>query len=162
MVRAFGLLQRVMQPYFADFGITGTQWGVLRTLERAEKEGMDGLRLTELSKRMFIRPPSTTVVIDRMERAGLVVRGESPTDQRAKQVRLTNKGQQRLKSILAVHADQIAAVMSGLTAQEQADLQVLLGRLSEHLEARLSQTAARGGDSRVRDGANAKVRELVL
>src|SRR5262245_15454240 len=77
LVHAFGLLDRVMQPYFAKFGISGSHWGVLRNLHRAEQEGLPGLRLTDLSERLLIRPPSVTGVVDRLERAGLVNRGGS-------------------------------------------------------------------------------------
>ena len=52
MIRVFGLLERVMQPYFARFGISGAQWGVLRNLHRAEQEGIPALRLTDLSERL--------------------------------------------------------------------------------------------------------------
>src|SRR5947207_13806955 len=92
LIRTFGLIERVMQPYFARFGISGSQWGVLRNLHRASTEGLPGLRLTDLSERLLIRPPSVTGVVDRLERAGLVVRDSSPTDLRVKQVALTDKG----------------------------------------------------------------------
>src|SRR5689334_17864495 len=94
LLRVFGLLERVMQPYFAHFGISGSQWGVLRNLHRAEQQGVPGLRLTDLSERLLIRPPSVTGVVDRLERAGLVVRDGAPYDMRAKQVALTAKGRE--------------------------------------------------------------------
>src|SRR4051794_4985740 len=103
LIRVFGLLERVMQPYFARFGISGSQWGVLRTLHRVEQEGVAGLRLTDLSDRLLLRPPSVTGVIDRLERAGLVARDGSPTDLRAKQVALTDQGRQLVERVLAVH-----------------------------------------------------------
>src|SRR5438552_2577532 len=78
LIRTLGLMERVMQPYFAQFGISGSQWGVLRALDRASEDGLPGLRLTDLSQRLLIRPPSVTGVVDRLERAGLVVRGGSP------------------------------------------------------------------------------------
>src|SRR5438874_2664183 len=116
LIRIMGLLERVMQPYFAQFGISGSQWGILRNLHRAEQEGLPGLRLTDLSERLLIRPPSVTGVVDRLERAGLVVRDGSPTDLRAKQVVLTDKGRQLLERVLALHADQIDLVLGGLNA----------------------------------------------
>src|SRR6516162_9553344 len=84
LVRTFGLLEKVMHPYFARFGISGSQWGVLRNLYRAEEEGLSGLRLIDLGERLLIRPPSVTGVVDRLERAALVLRGGSLTDLRAK------------------------------------------------------------------------------
>jgi DNA-binding MarR family transcriptional regulator len=138
MLRTIGLLERVMQPHFARFGITGSQWGVLRNLHRAEAEGHPALRLTDLSERLLIRPPSVTGVVDRLERAGLVARGDSPTDLRAKQVALTPRGRQLVERVLAVHGSQIEAVMAGLAPAEQAELHRLLGRLEEHLDELLT------------------------
>lgn len=123
-----------MQPYFAGFGITGAQWGVLRNVHRAEQEGLPALRLTDLGKRLLIRPPSVTGVVDRLERAGLVSRGDSADDLRAKQVSLTSGGRQLVERILTVHGARIDAVMGALTPAEQVRLQGLLGRLEKHLD----------------------------
>src|SRR5438876_6901850 len=76
-IRVQGLMERVMQHYFGRFGISGSQWGLMRTLHRAEQDGQAGLRLTDLSDRLLIRPPSVTGAVDRLERAGLVVRDQA-------------------------------------------------------------------------------------
>ena len=141
LIRTFGLVERVMQPYFARFGISGAQWGVLRNLHRAEEEGLSGLRLTDLSQRMLIRPPSVTGIADRLEKVGLIVRRASATDGRAKQVALTEKGRHLVEEVLTVHQAQIARVMGGLTTDEQEQLDQLLVQLSEHL-AVLAEGAA--------------------
>jgi DNA-binding MarR family transcriptional regulator len=134
LLRVLGLLERVMQPYFAQFGISGSQWGVLRNLNRAEEQGLPGLRLTDLSDRLLIRPPSVTGVVDRLERAGLVVRDGAPFDMRAKQVALTAKGRELVERILAVHGQQIDTVLGVLSSSEQTELHRLLSRLVQHLE----------------------------
>src|SRR5579871_3405826 len=139
LLRTSGLLERVMQPYFARFGITGAQWGVLRNLHRAELDGESALRLTDLSERLLIRPPSVTSVVDRLERAGLVARGDSTSDLRSKQVALTVRGRQLVERVLAVHDSQINTVMDGLTAAEQVKLQKLLRRLEKHLDEVLAE-----------------------
>jgi len=144
LIRIMGLLERVMQPYFAQFGISGSQWGILRNLHRAEQEGLPGLRLTDLSERLLIRPPSVTGVVDRLERAGLVVRDGSPTDLRAKQVVLTDKGRQLLERVLALHADQIDLVLGGLNPDEQVELERLLVGLKRHLEGLVSRGITAG------------------
>jgi DNA-binding MarR family transcriptional regulator len=135
LLRTYGLLGRVMQPYFTRFGISGSQWAVLRNLHRAELEGIAGLRLRDLSERLLIRPPSVTGVVDRLERQGLVMRGASIGDLRAKQVTLTYDGRQLVERILAKHGEQVAAVLGALSADEQRQLQSLLNRLGEHLDA---------------------------
>src|SRR3982074_1926331 len=94
LIRTYGLLERIMQPYFARFGISGAQFGVLRTLQRAEKTGGGGMGMTELSERLLSRPPSVTGVVDRLVRDGLVTRAALPADRRVKQIELTEKGRQ--------------------------------------------------------------------
>ena len=135
LLRTYGLVERVMQPYFGRFGITGSQWGVLRNLHRAGQEGLAGLRVTALSERLLIRPPSVTGAVDRLERAGLVARESDPTDQRAKCVRLTAAGRKLVQNVLEAHEQQIEAVLGGLPAADQAQLLRLLTRLGRHLES---------------------------
>ena len=139
LIRTFGLLERVMQPYFAGFGVSASQWAVLRTLQRAEQENVLGLRLTDLSDRLFIRPPSVTGVIDRLVRAGLVARKTSTDDLRAKLVRLTPKGRDLLERALASHAKQMSRVLGGLNTEEQLQLRRLLLNLGQHLTGMISQ-----------------------
>jgi MarR family 2-MHQ and catechol resistance regulon transcriptional repressor len=133
-LKVFGLVERTMQPYFARFGISGSQWGVLRNLHRAEKDGATGLRVSVLSERLLIRPASVTGVVDRLERAGLVAREADPTDHRAKFVRLTKAGRELVERVLAGHQRQIESVFGGLKAEEQVRLHGLLARLGRHLE----------------------------
>jgi DNA-binding MarR family transcriptional regulator len=147
LIRTFGLLERVMYPYFAQFGITGAQWGVLRNLHRNAKNGIGGMRQGELGDQLLIRPPSVTTIVDRLERAGLVRRELVPTDLRAKDVLLTDKGRQLIDRVLLVHDGQIASVMAGLNDREEQRLQLLLQRLGRHLETLLEPEDARQDNS---------------
>jgi DNA-binding MarR family transcriptional regulator len=137
LIRVSGLLDRIMQPYFGRFGISRSQWGVLRTLHRAEQEGMQGLRLMDLGDRLLVRPPSVTGLLDRLERLGYVVRNSSSADLRCKEVCLTVAGRGLVERILQGHANQIATLMRGLDASEQRQLHFLLERLGAHLESML-------------------------
>ena len=134
IIRTIGLLERVMQPYFAQFGISGAQWAILRTLQRAEKEGKHDLRVTDLGQKLLVRLPSITGVLDRLERAGLARRRADKDDHRAKVVELTREGRQLVERILADHDAQIARVMGGLQPAEQVQLGRLLTQLGDHLE----------------------------
>jgi DNA-binding MarR family transcriptional regulator len=140
LIRAFGLVERAMQGHFMAFGISGSQWGILRNLHRAEEQGEKGLRLTDLSERLLIRPPSASGVVDRLEEVGLVHRSSEPGDLRAKRVVLSAQGRALVERVLAVHARHIASVMAGLSADEQEQLHLLLTRLGDTL-----QLSARAG-----------------
>jgi MarR family transcriptional regulator for hemolysin len=137
LIRTFGLVERVMEPYFARFGITGAQWGVLRNLHRAEAEGKRGLRLTDLGERLLVRPPTVTGVVERLCRAGLVEKEEAASDRRARQVSLSVAGRRLVGQVLRVHAQQISGVMAGLEAADQAELYRLLEKLGRHLRMKL-------------------------
>lgn len=134
MIRTFGLVERIMQPYFARFGISGSQWGILRNLHRADEEGVGGLRLSELSQRLLIRPPSVTGLVDRLVRAGLIARGGSRTDLRVKQVRLTPAGRKLVERVLLVHQGQVDLLLAGMSDESRKELSELLQNWRRHLE----------------------------
>ncbi|XOK63039.1 MarR family winged helix-turn-helix transcriptional regulator [Paenibacillus elgii] len=54
----------------------------------------DGQSQKELADSMLIKPPTLTVMINRMEKTGLVERKPDPDDQRVSRVYLTGKGRQ--------------------------------------------------------------------
>src|ERR1043166_4699437 len=91
LLRSYGLMRRIMHPYFRQFGITGAQWGVLRALQNAEDESVHGLRQADIGDRLLIRPPSVSGVVDGLQRQGLVSRSSSRHDLRTKRVRLTTE-----------------------------------------------------------------------
>jgi MarR family 2-MHQ and catechol resistance regulon transcriptional repressor len=154
LIRTFGMARRVMEPYFAEFDLSGSQWGVLRALARAEEQGLDGLRLTDLGDRLLIRPPSVTGVVDRLHRLGLIERQRLATDQRARQIRLSPAGRKRVQRVLAGLGSQVETVLGGLDASERKQLQRLLDKLYAHLEQLPVTRAAVGPPHRAgRNGA---------
>ncbi len=134
LIRVSCLLDRVMQPYFGRFGISRSQWGVLRVLHRAERESLPGLRLMDLGERLLVRPASVTGLVDRMERLGYVSRSSSAHDLRGREVRLTAPGRDLIGRILRNHSLQIASVMGSLSVPEQTRLFALLEKLGSGLE----------------------------
>ncbi|HSU67918.1 MAG TPA: MarR family transcriptional regulator [Tepidisphaeraceae bacterium] len=148
LVRTLGLLERVMQPHFARFGISASQWGVLRSLHRAEAEGLQGLRITDLSERLLIRPPSVTGVLDRLERDGLVTRDAATDDLRAKCVRLTVRGHRLVQQVLRVHGEQIDRVLAGLKPHDCGELGRLTAQLCIHLEGLLQPSTLESAEPR--------------
>jgi len=134
-VRAQGLFRSVMEPYFSRFGISGAQWGVLRSLQRAEDEGLGRLRLTDLGKRLLVRPPSMSTLVDRLERVGLVSRLRSAEDQRAKEIALTPIGRKLVKRVLRRHPAQVRTVLGGLDRSQVRAFHELMNRFSDHLQS---------------------------
>jgi DNA-binding MarR family transcriptional regulator len=136
LIRTLGLVRRAMEPYFAQHGISASQWSVLRALHRAQEEStqMNGMRLRDLSDSLLVRPPSVTGAIDRLQRMGLVARRVSNKDQRAKLVSLTAAGRKLVDRVRQGHAQQVQRVLNVLNVHEQQELRRLLDRLGDHLE----------------------------
>jgi MarR family transcriptional regulator, 2-MHQ and catechol-resistance regulon repressor len=133
LIRVSDLMDQVMQAYFGRFGVSRSQWAVLRNLYRAENEHMSGLRPADLVERLLVRPPSVTGLIDRLERLGYVRRNEHYEDLRGKEVRLTESGRALVERILPGHAAQIALLMRVLNVEELKQLYGLLQRLGANL-----------------------------
>ncbi|MGA2497450.1 MAG: MarR family transcriptional regulator [Tepidisphaeraceae bacterium] len=143
LIRAFGLIKHVMEPYFAGYGLTGAQWGILRVLGRVEKEGMTALRLSDLGKRLLVRPPSVTGLVGRMHRAGLVELTPSAEDQRVKNVSLTPAGRRLLARVLSGHGAQIESMLKPLSGEQRVQLQGLLEQVAGRMEQLAGQAGAR-------------------
>jgi DNA-binding MarR family transcriptional regulator len=146
LLRVEGLMRRIMEPYFARMGITGAQWGILYTLHCGEDGDGAGVRLTDLSQRLLVRPPSITTLVDRLERLGMVSRGVAAGDQRAKFVSLTRAGRSLIIRQRARHGRHIEQLMSGLSAAEQGELHRLLERMAGGMESLTEETPAASVD----------------
>ncbi len=134
-VRASGLFRNRMIPYFARFGISGAQWGILRQLYREEREGISGLRLGDLGRRLLVRPPSVTGLVERLVRMGLVARKTASADQRAKHVSLTASGRKLVARVLKQHPSQMQSIMACFSIDEQRDFHHLMVKFATHLES---------------------------
>ena len=77
-----------------QFGLTGSQSGVLRNLV-----AHGPLSSAALSRRLYVTPSNVTGVIDRLERKGLVERVRKEGDRRIALITLTEKGDELSKSL---------------------------------------------------------------
>ncbi len=87
--RTADVLSRGAQEAVKPFGLSGTQYNVLRILRGA---GPDGLCCREVAERMLTRDPDITRLLDRLERRILVARARASADRRVITVRITPSG----------------------------------------------------------------------
>lgn len=104
---------------------TGLPFSRVRALWRLER-GPRTLR--ELADDMGVDAPATTVLIDALEKRGLVKREPHPTDRRAKMVSLTAAGR-RMMDVVARIADRPPDALQRLPAGELALLRKTLEKL---------------------------------
>ena len=96
VIRTAAILADEVDQFLRPFGLTGTQYNVLRILRGAEP---DGLCRNEVRDRMLTRMPDMTRLLDRMEDAGLVVRTRERDDRRMVRTRIAEQGTKILSDI---------------------------------------------------------------
>jgi DNA-binding MarR family transcriptional regulator len=82
-------MEQLLKPY----GLTPTQYNVLRILNGAGAEGLCG---TDIGGRLLSPVPDMTRLLDRMAEAGLLVRERDPRQRRFVRARLTDAGREML------------------------------------------------------------------
>lgn len=94
--RTHAVLQDAFDQMLKPFGISSTQYNVLRILRGAEA---NGLCRNEIRDRLITRMPDVTRLLDRMEEAGLVTRARDEDDRRLVTTRLTTAGRELVDSL---------------------------------------------------------------
>ncbi|WP_106397830.1 MarR family winged helix-turn-helix transcriptional regulator [Actinocorallia populi] len=132
LIREFGLLlsattrlERIAgRALERRAGITHVMFEVMLRLR-------DGCRsMSHLAQEMILTSGGMTRLVDRMEKAGLVVRATSPTDRRVQHASLTEQGREALDRAMLVHGEVLREFLAGpLTAEQRAVLRESLTRL---------------------------------
>lgn len=109
--RTWAVLEHAFSEALKPYGITATQYNVLRILRGA---GSAGLCRNEVGERLVTAVPDVTRLLDRMEEMGLIARKRGTADRRFVTTTLTKKGLDlvnRLDARVArVHAEQLGHV----------------------------------------------------
>ena len=127
LTRACNSLESRIAGHGAIEDLTISQFGVLETLLH-----LGPMCPGELSQKLLKSTGNMTMVIDNLERRGLVRRARSNQDRRQIIIHLTEDGSCLIERIFPAQARAITAEMSVLTAEEQEEL----GRLCKKLGKR--------------------------
>src|SRR5687768_4991954 len=115
VVRTASLLVDSFEQMLRPYGITATQYNVLRILRGAEP---DGLCRNELRDRMLTRMPDVTRLLDRMEEAGLVERTRDTEDRRMVTSRITKRASDLLDTLDSLVADHEKRMFVGISPDQ--------------------------------------------
>ena len=119
----------VRQNMQAKFQTTLPRFDLMAQLERSRQ----GLRMSELSRRLMVTGGNVTGITDALEKEGLVVREVEQSDRRAYRVRLTAEGQRQFRSMAAEHEQWVIALFDGMSQRSKQQLVELLGDLKRHI-----------------------------
>lgn len=104
----------------------------------------------ELAERMSLTTGAITGVIDRLEKAHLVQRGQDPTDRRRVVVTLVHNPEREhmLNQLYLPMGQAIEALVTGYSADERATIADFLSKATEVLEAETAKLR-KGADRRI-------------
>lgn len=123
------LLNRHLRREAHAEGITGGQAALLSQIRNHPQLGV-----RDLAAREGISAPSMTRYLDRLEKAGLVVRTRSPQDARRIRLALTPKGVRVLRSVRRRRTAWLAERLDGLAPAEQRAVADAIEPLTRLLE----------------------------
>ncbi len=124
LARASSVFAHKTQENIREFGLTPPQFSVLETLGH-----LGPLLMGELTRKQLVSGGNTTVIVNNLEKRGLVERAVCKDDRRATYVQLTARGKKLFRQIFPKHAAFVARTASVLTEAEQRDLALLLKKL---------------------------------
>jgi DNA-binding MarR family transcriptional regulator len=130
-------LSREMEKTFAAHGLNDPSFDVLATLRRSGPPY--ALSPSDLMATMMITSGTMTNRIDQLEKAGLVERKSNPQDGRSFIVSLTDKGFAVIDAAVTDHVATQKRITSILTPEENAALNMLMGKYLAGFEAQAAK-----------------------
>jgi MarR family transcriptional regulator, 2-MHQ and catechol-resistance regulon repressor len=124
LLRATNSLQARLSAQLDGQGLTVGQFGVLEALLH-----LGPMSQCVLGEKLLRSGGNMTLVIDNLEKHGLVRRERQTEDRRTIVIHLTPKGRRLIKRVVPGHAKMILKEMSQLEPNEQEDLRRLCRKL---------------------------------
>ena len=113
-----------INDHLREHELTISQFGVLEALFH-----LGPMQVGELGGKILKSSGNMTLVIDNLERHGLVRRARREDDRRRIDVHLTEKGEALVAAVLPAHVAGVVRAFSALTVEEIAELSRLCRKL---------------------------------
>ena len=130
--RASETIHSHLAPHLARHDLTTGQFGTMEALYH-----MGEMAQVDIGRRLLKSPGNITVVLDNLERRGLVIRKRDRSDRRRLLVRLSDKGRDMIAAIFPKHLVEIVRCFDTLSESERKELGQLcrkLGRAVQDME----------------------------
>ena len=99
VLRTAAMVEHAIDEILKPYGITRTQYNVLRILQASGRVGLCG---REIGERLTCPVPDMPRLLERMAEAGLICRERDPADRRLVTTQLTNVGYHLLVTVTPV------------------------------------------------------------
>jgi len=127
IVRAAELFKKESGAIFKNYGLTFSQYNVLRILD-GTPNGKN--TITNVSRIMLVTGANMTGVAKRLEKSGFLIRRGDANDERITLLEITPKGRQSIRNIREEKDENLEKYMSSFSADEKEEM---LSRLKQIL-----------------------------
>lgn len=114
--------------FFKKHGLTDVQFNVMMLLHY-QGNGDGGLSQAQLSEMMLVNRANITTLIDRMEKAGFVVRTSEEGDRRTNIIKMTSKAKRLFAKVEPLYGKMVIGKMSTIKRGEQKQLINILEKI---------------------------------
>lgn len=112
------------------YDITPEQWSALCCLRKSE-----GITPKELADMIFKDKPNTNRILEKLQVKSLIMREPHPTDKRAFQIYLTERGQALKAELIPVVLQLTEDAAKNIETQKISELKKILNQLYDNLDA---------------------------
>jgi MarR family transcriptional regulator, transcriptional regulator for hemolysin len=123
--------RQVVDRRLKSLGLSQASWMTIAVAAKARAP----LSQSELADRLGVEGATMVAMVDRLVKAGLVVRQASKTDRRVKRVVLTDAGNRLFETVRAVAADVRRGLLADIDAKKLALATELLETLQQLIES---------------------------
>lgn len=92
----------------------------------------DGINQRDLAECLHLARPTVTIMLQKLEQAGLIERWDDENDQRLTRIRLTEAGRASNTELAAAYADYVNATIGAMSETDRAEFARLLGVLTDN------------------------------
>ena len=131
VVRTAELLKKGVGAIFKNYGLTFSQYNVLRILE-ATPNGKNTISI--VSRIMLVSGANMTGVAKRLEKSGFLIRRGDANDERIKILEITPKGKETLKNIHHEKNQVLKQYMSSVSIDEKDELLATLRQIRKNVK----------------------------
>ncbi|MCA9901831.1 MAG: MarR family transcriptional regulator [Ardenticatenaceae bacterium] len=124
LFRAADSVGQRINTHLRDHELTVSQFGALEAIYH-----LGAMQSGELGQKILKSSGNMTMVIDHLEKRGLVTRQRREDDRRCIDVHLTQAGHDLIATILPAHVAGVVETLAPLTAEEQQQLAALCRKL---------------------------------
>ena len=130
--------KRLKRRFAEQHGFTLPRFDVMAALDRHP----DGMTMSDLSRSLLVSNGNVTMIVQALQKEGLVRLTPSPSDRRASIVSLTAAGRSQFAALADQHHQWIDAMLSGLSRSQRDTLFDLLGVLKTSIAEDDGETKA--------------------